>query len=508
MPSAARFILKDSPEILKSLVDESRLQGRSYSPEYAQQPGGVKAAEIALGLQFALLAITDDNPDTLKNVAKANPWQQVAMEMLTGSPTAAHQPLSHILKDKYSLETDHHINVRGLSPGGRVLDTQGYIAHNDSLVVLAFRCTTSGLDWLTNLSTTTSAWEIEEDTAKGHSGYFSACCGFAVCDASGAAKPRVHTGFYNNLIATIPLIQMYIDPLLAPGQPPRTLYVVGHSLGAGIATLAACYFLLERERYPWENNQHKLRVVTAGGPRAATAQMQEMIDWRVKEVNSDHRNPLGKNKVIFARVVRDKDVVPTLPPELLGFRHIPETMIFLTKEDSQGKSRILINPNPKNVVSKRKMKKLVEEDPRLISSGIDPEVGSWTNAPSVDGSDPGADGDDDSIDDITDAKEASPGVDGDKIPATSSIDSQFRMIPRNVRDHMPQFYLNPVHAQLLQEQTPQIYLDPALAHLLQQSGSATLENQQKQQVEEKVAESPTKTRKGFGRAFRFRHQKD
>ena len=506
MPSAARFILKDSPEILRALVDENHLKGRSYSSEIAQQPGGLKAAEIALGLQFACLAITDDKPDTLKNVAKANPWQQVAMEMLTGSPTAAHQPLSHILKDKYSLETDHHINIRGLSPGGRLLDTQGYIAHNDSLIVLAFRCTTSGVDWLTNLSTTTSAWEIDEDTAQGHSGYFSACCGYALCNASGDPKPRVHTGFYNNLIATIPLIQTYIDPLLAPGQPPRTLYVVGHSLGAGIATLAACYFLLERERYPWENNPHKLRVVTAGGPRAATSQMQQMVDCRIKEVNSDHRNPLGKNKIVFARVVRDKDVVPTVPPELLGFRHIPEGMVFLTKEDSQGKSRILINPNPKNVVSKRKLKKLVEENPRLLGSGIDPEVGSWTNAPSLEDSDPDAEGDDDSVDDSLDGKDPPRTTYGEKIPATTSVDSQFRMIPRNVRDHMPQFYLNPVHAQLLQEQTPQIYLDPALARLLLQQGYSPLEKQQQQETEEAVAVEPTKPRKGFGRPFRFRHK--
>ena len=509
MPSATRFILKDSPELLRGLVDENRLQGRSYSPEYAQQPGGIKAAEVALGLQFSCLAITDDKPDTLKNVAKANPWQQVAMELLTGSPAAAHQPLSHILKDKYALETDHFINVRGLSSAGHLLDTQGYIAHNDSLIVLAFRCTTSGIDWLTNLSTTTSAWEIDEDLAQGHSGFCSACCGLSLCVSSGAAKPRVHTGFYNNLLATIPILQKYIDPLLARGQPPRTLYVVGHSLGAGIATLAACYFLLEQERYDWQHLSHKLRVVTAGGPRAATAQMQEVIESRVKELNSANGS-LGRNKVIFARVVRDKDMVPTVPPEIMGYRHIPEQMVFLTKEDSQGKSRILINPNPKNVVSKRKMKKLVEEHPKLLGSGLDPDDASWTNEPTREGTDKNDDDDEDSSDGKPDPTDPALAAVDQEIKGSSSTDSKFLMIPRHLRDHMPQFYLHPLQAQLLQDQTSQIYLDPVMANLLQQ-GSSSLEKQQQQRQDDDVVVKPVSdvhSGNGIARFFRFRHPKE
>ncbi len=44
------------------------------------------------------------------------------------------------------------------------------------------------------------------------------------------------------------MIKEYIEPLLAPEQPPRMLYVVGHSFGAGIATMTACYFLTEFNR--------------------------------------------------------------------------------------------------------------------------------------------------------------------------------------------------------------------------------------------------------------------
>jgi hypothetical protein len=75
--------------------------------------------------------------------------------------------------------------------GGHFLDTQGFIAHNDKIIVLSYRCTTSAFDWLTNLNTTSSAWEIEEDLANGDSGF---CSGFEdLCCTGDNYKPRVHT---------------------------------------------------------------------------------------------------------------------------------------------------------------------------------------------------------------------------------------------------------------------------------------------------------------------------
>ena len=451
MPSAARFILKDSPEPLRDLVIPAEdLQGRTYSAECAQQPGGIQAAELYLGLQFACLAITDDEPNTLRKVSKVNPWQELAMEIIAGDAEKAHQPLSKTLKEKFNLETDHIISVSGMSPAGHALDTQGYIAHNQEMIVLAYRCTTSAADWLTNLSTTTSAWEIEEDVAQGHSGYFSSCCGFPICETSGASKPRVHTGFYNNLLCTIPLIRKHIDPLLAADQPPRTLYVVGHSLGAGIATLAACYLLLEQQ-YDWNNSPHQLRVVTAGCPRAVSSYMQEVIENRLKELND---NP---DKVIWARVVRDKDAVPTVPPEILGFRHLPQKEVFLTKEDTSGKSHILINPSLKNIVPKRKMKALLKEYPSLLASNADADADddnrSWTEAPSVDGTS----FEEEEKDDNGDGSSVGSPEPIEEAPCADSSSSKketnngFRVVPRPLRDHMPQFYLKPLMAQVLEE---------------------------------------------------------
>ena len=93
-----------------------------------------------------------------------------------------------------------------------------------------------------------------------------------MCCNDGQHKPRVHTGFYNNFLVTVKHIQQYILPLLEDGKP-RKLYVVGHSLGAGIATLATCYFLLEHD---WNTKfaHHELVSVTAGSPRTSMSSMK------------------------------------------------------------------------------------------------------------------------------------------------------------------------------------------------------------------------------------------
>lgn len=103
----------------------------------------VAISDIILGMKLASLSITDDKEKTLAKIIKMNPWHEQALQMITGSTEEAHKPLSYLL-DKYcGLQLDHHIDESGLTKGGHVLDTQGYIAHNDDSIVLAYRCTTS-----------------------------------------------------------------------------------------------------------------------------------------------------------------------------------------------------------------------------------------------------------------------------------------------------------------------------------------------------------------------------
>eukprot|EP00957_Ditylum_brightwellii_P058021 4399781-Ditylum_brightwellii.AAC.1 len=120
------------------------------------------------------------------------------------------------------LKCDDIIDISGFRHR-YAIDTQGYIAHNDEMIVLAFRCSTTGLDWLTNIQSSSSAWEPEIDTEQGHSGALS-CIEGLCCRGEETYKPRVHTGFYNNFLAAAPTIDKHIAPLLAPDQPPRKLY--------------------------------------------------------------------------------------------------------------------------------------------------------------------------------------------------------------------------------------------------------------------------------------------
>ena len=159
--------------------------------------------EMSRGMMFAELAITDNKPGTLAKVSKANPWHEQALQLITGSKERAHLPLRDILLDDMGgLILDCEIDVSGITKGGQFLDTQGYVAHNNDYVVVAFRCTTSIFDWMTNFNTSSSAWEIEEDLAQGYSGFCSGLDG--LCCHGGMYKPRVHTGFYNNFLAALP----------------------------------------------------------------------------------------------------------------------------------------------------------------------------------------------------------------------------------------------------------------------------------------------------------------
>ena len=385
------FLLKDSPQ---DLLDATSIkpQGRSYSKDIAQsQPGSIRIEEVCQGMKYAALAITDDKEDTLRKVGKSNPWHVDALKIITGSEEEAHKPLTHILSTHMDLKVDTIIDVSGVTPGGHPLDTQGYIAHNHEAIVLAFRCTTSFKDWMTNLNTTSSEWELEEDFSQGFSGYFSGLEGY--CCNDGKYKPRVHTGFYNNFLATVPFIKDHIDPLLGHDQPPRKLYVVGHSLGAGIATLATCYFLLEHD---FADYPQKLVSITAGSPRACQNSMREVLDAKLAVLG-----PL--DKAVCARIVRDKDVVPTVPPSIFGFKHVGR-LVFITDN-----GEILINPKVKSAISEKEMKSLLEKNPEI----------------------------EDGVKEVAEARD-------DSEATMSSTLSSYAKIPKVFRDHMPQYYLEPL----------------------------------------------------------------
>jgi pimeloyl-ACP methyl ester carboxylesterase len=505
MPSAIRFITKDSHPDIRAVSEKQgkTLRGRRYHTRYATEPGGIRAAELVLGMQLACLAITDDKPDTLKNVGKANPWQVRTMTLITGSEEDALEPLSIILQDHFRLTADHIMDISGMSRAGHALDTQGYIAHNNKLIVLSYRCTTSASDWLTNLTTTSSAWDMENDADQGHSGFFSSCADYGCCSGT-PGKPRVHTGFYNNFLITLPAIRKYIDPLLAPDQPPRTLYVVGHSLGAGIAIMAACYFLLEPV-YDWKYSPHKLRIITAGGPRSCSQAMQEQVDAVLRELR-----PTGQ--AVLARLVRDKDVVPTVPPEFFGFRHLTEKPVYITKEDEVGIASILVNPDLTQVLPKKTLNALLQENPAMLLHGA-----PRTKHP-LDDEDDSSYEDDDSSQTPSLAQESQDDDDYDdefdEAAKQSKYERRIKLVPRPFRDHMPDFYLRPLLHLLEDEQATQNKLNWSTDkesgkrryQPLSSSSKGTL-GTSFSSILSSVEPVAVPVKKGFGRFFRLRKPK-
>jgi hypothetical protein len=398
------FVLKDSPSELIA-ASQVNPKGRKYSKEFSEKPGAVRIDDVVLGTKLACVAITDDKKRTLAKVGKIMPWHIEALTAITGSEEEAHKPLTTILSTHFDLKLDKFIDISGFA-GRFFLDTQGYIAHNDEMIVLAFRCTTSVFDWMTNFTTTTSEWEPEIDIPQGHSGHFSCMSGLCCEDEY---KPRVHTGFYNNFLATAPLIKNYIDPLLAPDQPPRKLFVVGHSLGAGVATMATCYFLLHHD---WTHLPHKLVSVTAGSPRSVQGSMRDLIQEQMQKLR-----PL--DKAVICRVVRDKDVVTTLPPALLGFAHL-EKVVYITKS-----GEVLINPvfDESHMITEKELKKL-----NLYDDDDDATEGNAPESEAID---------------VKETKEIE--------PVKSKYERKVNRIPRILRDHMPDFYLKPLMALLDKE---------------------------------------------------------
>jgi hypothetical protein len=164
--------------------------------------------------------------------------------------------------------------------------------------------------------------------------------------------------------------------------------------------------------------------VTAGGPRAVTARMQHQID-----------KALASHDAKFYRCVRDKDGVPNVPPSFLGFTHLGTT-VFITKADPHANNRHHVLINPSLVVPKRAFQALAKEYADLKNMDDD---------------------DDDDDDDDGAANHATTKAEMVKLTeqanaarsvaeSNESYNKKIAMIPRSLRDHMPEFYLLPMYA--------------------------------------------------------------
>lgn len=180
-------------------------------------------------------------------------------------------------------------------------------------------------------------------------------------------------------------------------------------MGAGVATLATCYFLLE---YDWEAMPQTLRSVTAGSPRACGTMMAEIVEEHIRKSRS--------SGVRVYRLVKGRDVVATVPPRAFGFQHISEPVSI----DDNGK--IILHPckcGPSSFTAAEGGQGSEDTSERVLDDLVH-------KVPSTDAADNNnEDGSDD---------------DNNNNNSQSKYEKLVAKIPAPLRDHMPDFYLKPM----------------------------------------------------------------
>ncbi|KAJ9521204.1 hypothetical protein QJQ45_022927 [Haematococcus lacustris] len=157
----------------------------------------------------------------------------------------------------------------------------GYLPSQDAIVV-AFRGTDSSSwgNWINNLK----AWRLNK-----------------MYPIPEAPKAMVHAGFANLWTASALQANLTAAAMeLLEQHPTPRLFVTGHSMGAALASLCAMDL-------KFKLNFTEVRSWTFGSPRVGN------LDWQL----------LFNTHVVESwRFTHNRDVVPSLPPQLIGFHHV------------------------------------------------------------------------------------------------------------------------------------------------------------------------------------------
>lgn len=291
-------------------ADINQAQGCKYCHVHAQKPGSFQLDDLILGMKLCALAYTeDDKPDKREwHLSQLAPWKVDGDDdkFLT----------NHLNALGFTL--DRFFSHSGVLKDLQAYDSQGYIAHNDSDVVIAFRGTNGMTDWEVDVSASKVDFEPLEDEVQGNAGCF------AFCRKSNG--PRVHQGFYDCVFPAFKDIEELVLPLMN-SPTPRRFIVTGHSLGGAMSTIAFGYLL---KCFDWAASPHQIVNISAGSPRVGDALF---VNWMETEVAK-----LGPTKSFIARIVHDHDIVPHVPPALFGFIHVRK-LCLLSETD------LFINPS-------------------------------------------------------------------------------------------------------------------------------------------------------------------
>lgn len=192
------------------------------------------------------------------------------------------------------------VNIKDSNTG-----TQGLLAYNNDVVIVAFRGTEDFKDWLGNAQ----VWDNEIKNGP-------AC----------SQTVKVHQGF-NEAVRSVTGDGRLYSRIAELQQAGRKFYITGHSLGGALATILA-YLATDN------NAIHIDGVYTFGQPPVGNSGFRQCYDAQLLEKTF--------------RFVNYKDVVPRLKPNN-GLKHVG-LLLFLDKDGNLGteKPKGLLN-SVKNV---------------------------------------------------------------------------------------------------------------------------------------------------------------
>lgn len=162
-------------------------------------------------------------------------------------------------------------------------DTQLFIAHSGSAVIIAFRGTKEFKDWLTD----------------------------AGIDFRITVHGRVHKGFDQALDSVWSQIT---GTLIRVQQNAQSLWITGHSLGGALAALAAARFCLDIDQQIYKPVNG---LYTFGQPRIGDRSFVKTLD--------------GEIKSRYFRFVNDNDLVPRVPDRLNQYQEGGSIRFFDSK---------------------------------------------------------------------------------------------------------------------------------------------------------------------------------
>lgn len=127
---------------------------------------------------------------------------------------------------------------------------------------------------------------------------------------------EIHGGFWGMFETlhneTVSLVNEYLEEF-----PEITdMKILGHSLGCTFAHLAAFVLFVDgNKEFQSIANGHHLEIMTFASPRLGNADFVKYFNSKIPKEN-------------VYRVVNQRDIVTSLPPEAMGFRHLPTQYWF------------------------------------------------------------------------------------------------------------------------------------------------------------------------------------